>query len=60
MNIVDLVIIGIVLIFLVLAIRKLIDNYKCIDKGGGCAGCALSGNCHKEQLKMKTTKREHI
>lgn len=58
MNIYDVLIILIVTIITILCLRKLINNYKCMNKGGGCAGCALSGNCHKEQCKIKTIKKD--
>lgn len=53
MNIADIVIIVIVVILFLVAIRKLYVNFKCMNKGGGCAGCTLSGNCHKQLQKQK-------
>ncbi len=53
MNAVDLIIIAVCLFLFILALRKIINNFKCMNKGAGCAGCALSGMCHKEEKGLR-------
>jgi len=62
---VDIIIVGLVLVAVFLAIRKIIKNQKSGGCGGGCGGCSSAGQCNayealeteaKEKLQVKDKK----
>lgn len=53
MNIFDILIIIIVTIVFLLAVKKIYSNYQCAKAKNICSGCALSGNCFKEDMRFK-------